>query len=156
MARAVVRGDKEAAAALRRLRSAVNQSIMNRAGEESLKPMAEQTRANARVLRQPHTPKGGHLDEGVAVARRPASGRGKVVLWLGFSRRARKIAHLVEFGTRPHFQPNYRGGWMHPGARPKPFLRPAYEARKREAIEIFAKRIGDVIRTAALSVRTNR
>jgi HK97 gp10 family phage protein len=36
-------------------------------------------------------------------------------------------AHFVEFGTAPHWQPNRFGGIMHPGARPKPFLRPAFE-----------------------------
>lgn len=61
-------------------------------------------------------------------------------------------SHLVEFGTAPHWQPNRFGGIMHPGARPKPWLRPAYEQNvtlaanayflemKRE-IEQAAKRI---------------
>ena len=35
-------------------------------------------------------------------------------------------AHLVEFGTEPHWQP--RRGVMHPGAKAFPFLTPAYEA----------------------------
>jgi HK97 gp10 family phage protein len=61
-------------------------------------------------------------------------------------------SHLVEFGTAPHWQPNRFGGIMHPGARPKPFLRPAYEQNIEAAagayflvmkgeIEAAAKRI---------------
>jgi HK97 gp10 family phage protein len=62
-------------------------------------------------------------------------------------------AHFVEFGTAPHWQPNRFGGIMHPGARPKPFLRPAYEQHvtlvaqtyfleMKQEIEAAAKRIG--------------
>lgn len=28
--------------------------------------------------------------------------------------------HMVNIGTKPHFQPKNRGGWMHPGARATP------------------------------------
>lgn len=37
-----------------------------------------------------------------------------------------RYAHLVEFGTKPHFQPNYRGGFDHPGAKAQPFFWPSY------------------------------
>jgi hypothetical protein len=63
------------------------------------------------------------------------------VFWLSFKLRARKIAHLVEFGTAPHWQPRWRGGWMHPGARPKPFIRPAYDAKAGDAVRIISREI---------------
>lgn len=56
----------------------------------------------------------------------------------------RNYAHLVEFGTRPHAVgrgSRLKGvlgtqtGRMHPGAKPKPFIRPAYEAKKFAAVQ---------------------
>lgn len=44
------------------------------------------------------------------------------------------VGHLVEFGTAPHWQPNRFGGTMHPGARPKPFMRPAYDMSKAQIV----------------------
>ena len=52
----------------------------------------------------------------------------------------RNYAHLVEFGTAPHATGRGgMGGRMHPGARPKPFMRPAYESKKHEAVEVIRK-----------------
>lgn len=70
-------------------------------------------------------------------------------------RSARKYAHLAEFGTLPHHigkgsithiykgskeKPVKRGG-LHPGARPKPFLRPAFDAKKDEALVVAERKI---------------
>lgn len=44
------------------------------------------------------------------------------------------VGHLVEFGTAPHWQPNRFGGTMHPGARAKPFMRPAYDMTKAQIV----------------------
>lgn len=52
----------------------------------------------------------------------------------------RSIAHLVEFGTRAHNIAAKAGGWLsfmnvfrkevaHPGAKPRPFMRPALDAQ---------------------------
>jgi len=48
----------------------------------------------------------------------------------------RNYAHLVEYGTRAHFLGSGAnpGAKMHPGARPKPFLRPAWDAKRDAAI----------------------
>lgn len=137
---ATIRGE----AALRQNFTALAQSpsrILDQACVEALSPMKQQTEANAKALRQPRSPKGGHLDQGVAVAKVDSRGQNYRVFWLAFRRRARKIAHLVEFGTAPHWQPNFRGGWMHPGARPKPFLRPAFEQHKGGAATIFGAKM---------------
>jgi HK97 gp10 family phage protein len=80
------------------------------------------------------------------------------------------IAHLVEFGTAPHTmapkgmagslkikrregpQVHVRGEIEHPGARAKPFLRPAYDERGREAINVtfheFDKGVDEEVRKA--------
>lgn len=62
----------------------------------------------------------------------------------GTFRRHKPIAyaHFVEWGTAPHFQPNRFGGIWHPGARPKPFLRPALYASEERIAEVY----GDVMR----------
>jgi HK97 gp10 family phage protein len=49
-------------------------------------------------------------------------------------RRHASVGHLVEFGTAPHYQPNRNGGTMHPGARPHPFMRPAFEMTKAQIV----------------------
>lgn len=68
-----------------------------------------------------------------------------------------KYAHLVEFGTAPHFvtpksgkalafwgkgglRRFITGGFYHPGTPPKPFLRPAYDSVNSQTI--IAKRLG--------------
>lgn len=43
-------------------------------------------------------------------------------------------AHLVEFGTRPHWIPiakdrSGKKGWQHPGSQKHPFMRPAFDAK---------------------------
>lgn len=47
----------------------------------------------------------------------------------------RNYAHLVEFGVRPHYQPKRKR--MHPGFAPEPFIRPAYDEKKDEAVRVF-------------------
>ena len=48
-----------------------------------------------------------------------------------------KTAHLVEFGTQPH----QVGGVQHPGAEPKPFMRPGFDAKQAEAKAIFGREL---------------
>lgn len=55
---------------------------------------------------------------------------------LGLKKGAAPIAHLVEWGTAPHYQPNRNGGSMHPGAAPHPFMVPAFEATKERVARI--------------------
>lgn len=64
-------------------------------------------------------------------------------------RSVRKYAHMVEFGTAPHatgkgsilrlFKRSKRKrvqvGWLHPGARPRPYMRPAFDSKKEEALK---------------------
>jgi len=66
----------------------------------------------------------------------------------GASRNVRSYAHFVEFGTRPHavgkgsiLNPFNRSkkkrkqvGRRHPGTSPQPFMRPAFDTKKFEAV----------------------
>lgn len=147
---------------MRRAYNSVGGRPLDQLLRHSLEPMKEETQENASKLRnfvgkysgffpQPRAPrKGGHLDEGVIITRRKSRGRMFREYWMSFSRRARKLAHLVEFGTAPHYQPNFKGGWQHPGSRAKPFARPAFESTKEEVVETVSR--GVWLRIAA-SVR---
>jgi hypothetical protein len=148
-------GDKELIARMRIISQAVSGRPLDDLCKESLEPMRAETQSNARVLRQPGTnPKGGHLDQGVAVGKREQRGRGYRIFWLGFRNRARRIAHLVEFGTLPHYQPRRRV--MHPGARPKPFIRPAFDSKKGDVALIFGRGSWALIRAYTLDVVKTR
>ena len=59
-------------------------------------------------------------------------------------------AHLVELGTRPHWQPKRQ--WMHPGAIPKPFLGPAFHRNIDNQITRLAERLALNIEATALSL----
>lgn len=152
MAKAVVRGDREIIQNMRRAYNSVGGRTLDGIMSESLEPLETATEQNARRLRQiGYNPPGGHLDQGVVIAKREAKGALFRVYWVSFRKRARRIAHLVEFGTAPHWQPLRR--IMHPGARPKPFFRPAFESTKRIVVDTVALRTWNVIRNAILKGR---
>ena len=70
-------------------------------------------------------------------------------------RNARKYAHLVEFGTKPHSVPyggryaGRKGAFRHPGAKAVHFMEGAFDAKKQEAINVavasFKKAVNDAI-----------
>ncbi|MFN0133425.1 MAG: HK97-gp10 family putative phage morphogenesis protein [Phycisphaerales bacterium] len=58
----------------------------------------------------------------------------------------RNYAHLVEYGTRPHhvgkgskLSKGKASGLLHPGARPRPYMRPAYDAKSAEARQLVER-----------------
>lgn len=63
-------------------------------------------------------------------------------------------AHLVELGTKPHYFKGKKKGSskkkkrIHPGTSPQPFLRPAYDSKRPEAIA----KAREVLKAAILSV----
>lgn len=79
----------------------------------------------------------------------------------------RNYAHLVEYGTRPHStspkgKPAKTNGRrvprMHPGAKAKPFMRPAYDAKVGAAFQAFKEEVlgqlGKIaVKTAARQAR---
>lgn len=148
MARQILSGDRELMRALDGI-ALVASAGLDTAARDSLEPMRQQTQTNALRLRQPgRSPIGGHLDQGVVVRKVAGKGRTMRVFWVAFQRRARKIAHLVEFGTLPHWQPKRMR--MHPGARPKPFFSPAYEGTKNLVVNTLGQNTWRLIEGAAL------
>jgi len=77
---------------------------------------------------------------------------------IGTSKKA-KHAHLVELGTDAHYIPTPRGspftgpgpnsGINHPGSRPYPFLRPAFNEGRSQALRNVAKNLQRVIKREA-------
>lgn len=162
-----ISGDREVVNALRSLSNGLPMADVDKAAVKSMQPMLQDAKNRARGLRNfagkhpgfpdPRSPrKGGHLDEGLDV-RKTTSTRAKRSYWLGAVRRALKIAHLVEFGTAPHFQPHFRGGFLHPGARRQPFMTPAYEEHADDVPESFGKNLWQILsRRVAEIARTGR
>lgn len=83
-------------------------------------------------------------------------------------RGARRYAHLAEFGTKPHHQgkgaintvfkrskakKNLVGG-KHPGAAPRPFMRPALDSKADEAQRVIAEVTRQELAKELASLRT--
>lgn len=60
-----------------------------------------------------------------------------------------RYAHLVEFGTRPHFQP--KRGRMHPGTKAQPFFYPAYRAHRKRVKARITRAINRAVKRLAAS-----
>lgn len=144
-----VTGDKELVAALRELGKGPTSAEVDRAALQSMEPMRTKTATKLRSNRnydgkypgfpQPRVPRvGGHVDEGIVV-RKSKSGSKQKVYKLGATRRARYLLHLLEFGTAPHFQPKFRGGFMHPGARAEPVLIPTFDEERGQVPKTFGQ-----------------
>jgi len=109
-----------------------------RAGMNVVKPIARSNIHNV----------SGELSRGLKVGTRR---RGSLVTSnLKATGKHRSIAHLVEFGTRAHNIAAKAKGWLsfmnifrkeihHPGARPRPFLRPALDAMQTPAVVAVAE-----------------
>lgn len=149
---------------MRRLARVYDGKSMDVDMEQALEPLRRETVSNAVPLRnfagkhppffpQPSgTPKGGHLDEGVVSARVKGTAKRRV-WWVSFRKRARYIAHLIEFGTAPHVQPRFKKGFSHPGARPRPFFRPAFDSKKDDILSTLGRRAWLRISAAATRIR---
>lgn len=64
------------------------------------------------------------------------------------NRRPQNYAHLVERGARAHFigkgsnvGKGVRKGTMHPGAKPKPFLGPAFRSNQGRIVDLFGEEL---------------
>lgn len=147
-----VTGHTEIIAVLRELGKGPSPQELDAAALVSMTPMLEKTKARLRSVRdyegkypgfpQPRVPRvGGHVDQGVVMRKQKATSKTKRSYRLGATKRSRYLLHLVEFGTAPHFQPNFRGGWMHPGARAQPILIPTFDEEKSSVPTVFAQRL---------------
>ena len=91
----------------------------------------------------------GDLKKSIRVSVRTSSKTGAVRAQVKAGNKKAWYAHLVEFGTARHWiRPKNRKSLFlagifkevidHPGARPKPFMRPAFDGKARAAIDAMA------------------
>lgn len=120
-----------AAALLRDIAKRPTQLQQKQVRQDALQPFVAAARAN---LSAKGSDKTGQLSASLGVAEKPntkdTSAAGPLK-----GKRHYSVAVLVEFGTAPHWQPNRNGGTMHPGARAKPFMRPAFEETKQQIVD---------------------
>jgi HK97 gp10 family phage protein len=143
-----VRGDKETARALRALSQYVGVPLAT-TSRFALQPTLKAAKANAKSL--PLKEKTGTLAASLVIKQKPRTSKLKPTFQVGpdsgfqrdtqfGSRRPVRYAHLVEFGTAPHYQPGR--GVVHPGTAPHPFMTPAYFATREQVVERFGTKIG--------------
>lgn len=130
-------GDKEVIRRMQRLARAPQGRVLDGIAADALTPMALETSARAPIPA---------LKTGVAIAkvRGRISGPRVTNYWVSFRRGiARRVAHLVEFGTQPHSMAkgaSVRKGLLQdkppfsPGSAPRPFFRPAFESTKEQVV----------------------
>lgn len=157
-----VRGAKQTSANLRELSRFVSVPL-NTASRFALQPTLSAARINAKSLHSEE--KTGTLAASLTIKRDPRSPKLNPKHQVGPAsdyerdtqygkRRPAKYAHLLEFGTAPHYQPGR--GVTHPGSRPEPFLTPAYDSTKEVVVKRFGQKIGPELekRAAKLGART--
>jgi hypothetical protein len=136
-------GARESARALRELSKYVS-TPLNATSRFALQPTLTAARRNVRKLDLKDTTD--TLAASLTIKRKdspkygPVHQVGPATLAMRDGRRPVRYAHLIEFGTAPHFQPGR--GVTHPGSAPKPFLTPAYYQTRDEVVKRFGVRIG--------------
>jgi HK97 gp10 family phage protein len=154
-----VKGNREVARALRELARQVSVPL-NATSRFALQPTLKRAKAN--VLALPITEDTGTLANSLVIKRKARSSKlapvhqvgpdASVERWTKYGfRRPVKYAHLVEFGTAPHYQP--KRGVMHPGTRPRPFMTPAYFATRDQVVKRFGAKIGPEMEKRAARLR---
>lgn len=146
------RGLAELHKALQQLPVEIERKLLQGALRAGLKEMQAAAKANVPV-------KSGALRDSIKVRVRNKKDRWRLKGSVVAGNKTAYYAHMVEFGTAAHLiKPKNRkslffAGVMrelveHPGATPKPFMRPAFDAAAAAAINAFA----DKVRTGLLTV----
>ncbi len=130
-----VTGYRETARALRKV-AAFPKKRVGAASRKALAPMLAASKRNLKANGSYHR---GVLYRSMRI--RSLKSSSSLAQWvITATGRGVGIAHLVEAGTAPHWQPIR--GVMHPGARAKPFLEPAYFAHDEQVVDVMAKELG--------------
>lgn len=128
---------------LKTLSAKVEKNIMRSALRQGANAFKDAVKANIPV-------DNGDLRRSVRVSTKVKGGRVTASLRVGNKRAW--YGHMVEFGTKAHRINPKRAkalaiagiavrGVDHPGARPKPFMRPAFDSKSRAAIDAVAAQI---------------
>lgn len=174
-----VAGLKELNAQLQELAKATQKRVLREVGREALEPMA----ATARQL-APDDPKTGapsDLKSSITISSRQKGGRqikrtfeGKsaVAVYMGPTGEGYPQAMIQEFGAKPHRIKARRkprlgfetaqdssvvvGEVEHPGNPAQPYMTPAWEQHKDQALEIVRTRLGEKIQKAVKGRRPTK
>lgn len=151
-----VTGIKQTARNIRRMASVA--APINAASRFALIPMLKDAKANLGTYKANRYEPGpnivtGDLQKSMAI-RLVKKSRAMTQNAVTATGKGIKKAHLVEFGTDPHWQPKRKV--MHPGAQPFPFLTPAYHKNDVEAVKRFGASIGEALRQQASRMSKKR
>ncbi len=170
-------GGKELAKALAKLGQRVEKKLLKRAVVKGARPIARA--AKVKVVKV-----SGMLGKSIGVKSifYPSTGTAVAVIGARVTTQGRKrktvgwakkfgdtkqkpanYAHLVEFGTKPHWIPTtlidgtiVRRPHLHPGTPAKPFMRPAYDQHWRGALNIFGTQLRRDIAKEVSKLRAGR
>lgn len=143
MASGGVRGAAETVRVLRALARGVPEQQLRDIRHQALEPMQDSARDHFRA--------NGSYVSGVIPADIVIADTKPGQTSLGMTGQGAKLGHLIEFGTAPHEQPNR--GTYHPGAEPKPFMRPAFDDERDNVLRRAGQQIAEQLRRIALATR---
>jgi HK97 gp10 family phage protein len=146
-----VEGLKELDAALAELPKTTGKNVMRSAARKALEPVISAAR--------PLVPEdSGNLKKSLkittrlskrqaAIMRREYKTEGKAAISMFAGPSALPHAHLIEFGTKPRYQK--KTGKFVGQVKAQPFLRPAWDSKKDDVLNIFKKEMWTKIEKAA-------
>lgn len=154
MADELIRGGRELAEFLQQLPVKVEKNIMRAALRAGAAVIREEAKANVPV-------DSGMLKRSLKVTTNTK--RGRVTAKLKVGGKLAPHAHLVEFGTKPHkIKPKRAGGLTvagnvvaevdHPGAKPHPFMRPAFDSKSTDAVSAVAGKVRERLTAEGINV----
>lgn len=131
--------------ALQDLPLKIERNVMRGAVNAGGQVFRREARANVPI-------KSGDLRNSIRVSVRVQSKAGTVEGTVKAGNKRAFYAHMVEYGTQAHIIKAKRGGMLriggkliaqvqHPGARAKPFMRPAFDAGAQKSVDAFAEYI---------------
>lgn len=156
MADLAIKGGADLAKALAEFPVKLEAQVMQSSLRGGAKLIADRARALVPV-------DSGDLRDSIKVRARKNKRTGYVNVYVAAGGRRKGdpfYAHMVEFGTGQHeIRPKGEGSLFiagvfrrvvqHPGARAKPFMRPAFDAEATRAVDEIGKRVGDGIKRIA-------
>lgn len=149
-------GEKQLLRALRSFGPAAQRRIARPAVRAASTPVLKAARQNAPKKKDPRTGQlRRSLGRRIVTYRRTGNvvaiigPRTKMVTVDGHGRKVNptKYAHLLEFGTAPHSYKTRAG--LHPGAKARPFMRPAWQANRAAAMGIMRAKLWEGIQKEA-------
>lgn len=154
MAEETIAGGRELDDFLKTFSAKVEKNIMRAALRAGAAEFREQVRANVPVA-------SGDLKRSIRITTRFKKGTVYASVKAGGKRAPHW--HFVEFGTAAHrIAPKGAGGLLiggqvvgaadHPGARPKPFMRPAFDTRSAAALKAVAAKIRERLTAEGINV----